>query len=277
MFIRKSRLTETEEAQFRSSLSRLKQIGIRVGRIGYHSPTEPDRFSLEQIGPDFFASVHELDDGIVAVALPAKLIIRKPGFIITEARLIPSWFDSEINLDNVVYDKAFREGIMPLLEGLPPTILNREFIGRRVPLRPCQVEGVIIGIGYSPLPSNLHDDQLVNVKLEVVDQSNGVFSFEFRARVDRGIMKRKKFLAKRNSPGHSDLVDKIESEEDEIDFSQELPMSLTRHSGLFERIDPDAPDQGYFEQHVYGTRETKIDRTTDPTDSVAPGYNERRP
>jgi hypothetical protein len=108
-----------------------------------------------------------------------------------------------------------------------------------------------------------------------MDQSGAVFSFDFKAHVDRGIMNRKKYLAKRNSPGYSDIVDKVESEEGEIDFSQELPMSLTRHSGLFERIDPDAPDQGYFEQHVYGTRETKIDRTTGSTDSAAPGYNER--
>ena len=271
MPIRKYRLTETEEARFRSSLSYLKGKGIRVGRIGYHSPAEPARFSLEQIGPNYFARVHALDDGNVAVALPAKLIIRKPGFVITEARLIPSWFDSEINLDNVPYDKAFLERIMPVLEGLPPRILNHEFVGRRVPLRPCQAEGVIIGIGYSPLPSNLHDDQLVTVKLEVVDQSNGVFSFDFRARVDRGIMNRKKYLAKRNSPGHSDLVDKVESEEGEIDFFQDLPMGLTEHSGLFERIDPDAPDPTYVEQWVYGISEKrKSIKTTGSTDAAAP-------
>ncbi len=277
MPLRKSRLTRTEEEQLRARLSHLKQIGIMVGPIGDHSPTEPERFSLEQIGPNYFARVHELDDGDVAVAVPAKLVIRKPGFIITEARLIPSWFDSEINLDNVPYDKAFLERIMPVLEGLPPTILNREFIGRRVPLRTCQIEGVIIGIGYGPLPANLRDDTLVTMKLVLRDQSDGVYSFDFTAYVDRGIMNRKKYLAERNSPGHSDLVDKVESEEGEIDFSQELPISLTRHSGLFERIDPDAPDQGCFEQHVYGTRETKIDRTTGSTDSVAPGYNGRRP
>jgi hypothetical protein len=152
MPIRKSRLTRTEEDQLRARLSQLKQIGIRVGRVGDHLPTEPERFSLEQIGPNYFARVHELDDGNVAVAVPAKLIIRKSGFITTEARLILSWCDSEINLDNVPYDKAFLEGIMPVLEGLPPRILNREFIGRRVPLRPCQAEGVIIGIGYGPCP-----------------------------------------------------------------------------------------------------------------------------
>jgi hypothetical protein len=112
----------------------------------------------------------------------------------------------------------------------------------------------------------------VTVKLVLMDQSDGVFSFDFKAYVDRGIMNRKKYLAERNSPGHSDLVNKIESEEGEIDFSQEL---LTRHSGLFERIVPGAPT--FIEEYIYGMSETKIDRTTGSTDSVAPGDNQRRP
>ncbi len=69
-------------------------------------------------------------------------------------------------------------------------------------------------------------------------------------------MRKRKYLAERNSPGHSDLVDKIESDEGEIDFSQEL---LTRHSGLFERIVPGAPT--FIEEYIYGMSETKIDRT----------------
>ena len=89
-------------------------------------------------------------------------------------------------------------------------------------------------------------------------------------------MNGKKYLAERNSPRLSDFVDKIESEEGEIDFSQELPMSLTEHSGLFERIDPEAPT--YVEQWVYGISEKrKSIRTTGSADSVPSRYNQRRP
>ena len=142
-------------------------------------------------------------------------------------------------------------------------------------LKPCSAALSFVNIN-GPLPANLRDETPVTLKLVLMDQSGAVFSFDFKAHVDRGIMNRKKYLAKRNSPGYSDLVDKVESKEGEIDFSQELPMSLTENSGLFERIDPEAPT--YVEQWVYGISEKrKSIRTTGSADSVPSRYNQRRP
>jgi hypothetical protein len=264
-------LTRKEEAQFRSSLSYFKQTGIKAGTVADRSEPEPDRFTLKQIDP-YLARVHVLDAGEVVVVLPAKFTVRQAGVMIIKSEIIPEWFDWKLDLDSLEYDKALLEEVLQCSPKFQPRILNQYIVGRAAPLGCCQPEGVIIATGHSPIPADIHDEGLVTMKLWLRDETEVDFSFDFEAHVDRGIMCKRKYLSRGNSPviptGHS------ESEEGEIDFSQEL---LARHSGLFERIDPDAPDQGYFEQQVYGTRETKIDRTTGSTDSAALGDNQRRP
>jgi hypothetical protein len=151
MPVRKSRLTRTEEAQFRSSLSHLKQMGIAAGDVEDLSPPEPDRYTLDQIDHEF-ARVHDLNGLEVAVVIPAKLTIRKSGFMITDAYLVPSWLDLEIHLDNLDNNKATVDEVTQGLPIFPPRILNHEFVGRTVPLRPCQIQGVIIGTGHCPVP-----------------------------------------------------------------------------------------------------------------------------
>jgi hypothetical protein len=235
MPLRKSRLTRTEEAQFRSRLSYLKQIGIKVGSGGDHSAPESGRFSLEQIDPAF-ARVHELAAGEVAeiaVVLPAKFTVRKSGVMITESYLIPSWIDLEIDLDNVEDNEAIINEITQGLPIFPPRILNHEFVGRTLPLRPCQIEGVIIGNGYCPVPTKFHDETIVTLKLVLVDERDGVFSFDFTAGIDRSVMRshRRKWASKHpvNSSRRSGLFDTIEPD-DQVGISREVQVKSARQN-----------------------------------------------
>ena len=271
MPMRRSRLTRKEEVQFRSSLSYFKQTGIKAGSVADRSEPEPDRFTLKQIDP-YLARVHVLDAGEVVVVLPAKFTVRQAGVMFIKCEIIPEWFDWKLDLDSLEYDTALLEEVLQCSPKFQPRILNEYIVGRAAPLGRCQPEGVIIATGHSPIPADIQDERLVTMKLWLRDETDVDFSFDFEAHVDRGIMCKRKYLAERNSPGHSDLVDKIESDEGEIDFSQEL---LTRHSGLFERIVPGAPT--FIEEYIYGMSETKIDRTTGSTDSAAPEDNQRRP
>ena len=225
MPVRKSRLTRTEEAQFRASLSYLKQMGIGAGTVEDHSPAEPERYTLEQIDHEF-ARVHDLNGEEVAVVIPAKLIIRKPGFMITDAYMVPSWFDWKIDLDNLENNEAIVKEITQGLPIFPSRILNREFVGRTVPLRPCQIQGVIIGTGYSPVPAKLHDEMTVTMQLVLADERDNLFSHEFSARVDRSVMRVRKRLREYYAPVKSTkpsgLYDKVEPDA-QVKFPEEVP------------------------------------------------------
>jgi len=225
MPVRKPRLTRTEETQFRASLSYLKQMGIGKGSVEEQSVPDPERYTLEQIDYEF-ARVHDLNDGDVAVVIPAKLIVRKPGFMITDAYLVPSWFDWKIDLDNLENNEAIVREITQGLPIFPPTILNREFVGRTVPQRPCQIQGVIIGTGYSPFPAKFHDETTVTVWLVLEDERDNLFSHEFTVRVDRSVMRarkrRREFYAPVKSTKSSGLYDKVEPDA-QIKFPEEVP------------------------------------------------------
>jgi hypothetical protein len=249
MPVRRSRLTRKEEAQFRSSISYFKQAGIEFGSVGKRSEPEPHRFTLQQIDPHD-ARVHELDAGEVVVVLPAKLTVRQAGVMIIKSEIIPEWFDWKLDLDRLEYDKALLEEVLQCSPKFQPRILNEYIVGRAAPLRCCQPEGVIIATGHSPIPTETHDEGLVTMKLWLRDETDKDFSFNFKAHVDRGIMCKRKYLSRGNSPviptRRSSLFDNIEQEEAEIDFSQEVPISLTGRSGLFEKIEAEA--QSSFEQ-----------------------------
>ncbi len=214
MPIRKSRLSKYEEVEYRTHLSRLGNIGVVIGSSG-DLVSEPERFTLEQIDHEF-ARVHDLAAGEVAVVLPAKLTVRQAGVMITEAHLIPSWFDWKVDLDNVENNESINKEITQGLPFFPPRILNHEFVGRAVPLRPCQIEGVILGNGFSPIPPTFHDETPVTLDLLLLDERGNGFSWEFKARVDRSVIHKRDYLLARNSTPRS-----------------------TRRSGLYDKIEPD--------------------------------------
>ena len=71
----------------------------------------------------------------------------------------------------------------------PPTILN-SWLERDVPLRPRQLEGVIIAHGYVSVPRQCHDETLVPVELLLRDERYNELSFAFAVRVDRSVMRK---------------------------------------------------------------------------------------
>ena len=146
--------------------------------------------------------------------------------MITEAQLIPSWFDWKLDLDNVDTSQPIIKEIIQDLPIFPPRILNREFVGRTVPLRPCQIQGVIIGTGHSPIPTTFHDETIVTLDLELLDECDNVFSYRFSARVDRSVMRarkrRREFYAPVKSTKSSGLYDKLEPDA-QIKFPEEVP------------------------------------------------------
>lgn len=226
---RKLCLSKQQEGEYRARLSRLEDMGLATGSDGDIS-SEPERFILEQTDHEF-ARVHDLAAGEVAVVLPAKLTVLKPGVMFTEAQLRPSWIDWEIDLDNVENNESIINEITQGLRVFPTRILNHEFVGRPVPLRPCQIEGVIIGNGYSPVPTKLHDETIVTMELLLMDERNSVFSYEFRARVDRSVMRKRKYLwAAKSSAGsarRSGLYDTIEPD-DQAGISREVQVKSAR-------------------------------------------------
>ncbi len=80
----RSRLTKTEEQEYRDRLSCLEKRRIRIGSAGDPSP-EPDRLILEQIDHGF-ARLFELPSGEVAVVVPARMTVLTSGMLITDCR-----------------------------------------------------------------------------------------------------------------------------------------------------------------------------------------------
>jgi hypothetical protein len=70
---RQSRLTKTEDREYRSQLLQLGDMGIPTGHADNASP-EPERFAFEQIDHGF-ARLYELPAGAVAVVAPARLTV----------------------------------------------------------------------------------------------------------------------------------------------------------------------------------------------------------
>jgi hypothetical protein len=182
----RSRLTRTEDQEYRSRLSRLEQLGIPVG-CAVDPRHEPARLTLEQT-PDEFARIYELPSGQVAVVVPATITVLKSGILITHVAMVTPWEDWPLDL----WDPKESSYYTDLIGGLchfPPTVLN-PWLERDVPLRPRRVEGVIIAQGYSSVPPECHDETLVTVKLLLMDERRDELSFEFGVRVDRSVVRK---------------------------------------------------------------------------------------
>ena len=179
-------LNATEEQAYRARLSRLEKLGIPVG-CAVDPRHEPDRLTLEQT-PDEPARIYELPSGEVAVVVPAKMIVLKSGILITEVAITTPWEDFPLDL----WDPAESPHYKDLIGGLcqfPPAVLN-PWLERSVPLRPRQVEGVIVAHGYVSVPPECHDETLVTVKLLLQDERRNELSFGFGVRVDRSVIRK---------------------------------------------------------------------------------------
>jgi hypothetical protein len=180
------RINTTEDQEYRARLSRIKNMGIPVGRA-VDPPREPDRLTFEQTESEL-PSIYELPLNEVAVIVPAKMTILQPGTLITAAAMMPPWEESHLDLWDDLEAQYYRY-LVGMLYHQPPTILN-DRLTSGVPLRPRQVEGVIIAHGYGSIPSQYHDESLVTMELLLKDERRDELCFNFEVRVDRS-MKRK--------------------------------------------------------------------------------------
>ncbi len=72
----------------------------------------------------------------------------------------------------------------------PPRILNDCVVDRPLPLRRCQLDGVIIATGWSSLPTSYRDEDLVAMRLTFVNQDGYEIECEITGRVDRSIKRK---------------------------------------------------------------------------------------
>lgn len=175
-------LKKKEQSDYEATCSQLEKLGIeaKCNRI----PDPKQRcFSLEPIYEEF-ARAHDLPDGSVAVTLPAKLTVLKSGVMFNDALVLPQWDDASLDLEEPQEHRHFAEFIrdFPRFE---PTVLNKFLVGRQLPLRPCQLEGLIIAIGWSHVPAVYQDEKRVSFKVCLTDRQEAEVRCNFIARVDR--------------------------------------------------------------------------------------------
>ena len=179
------KITKTEYQEYRARLLRLEEMGIPTGSVSGASP-EPDLFTVEQAG-DESAWIYELPSGGVAFVAPVKLTVRVPGTLITNVEVAIPDFDGVLDLSDPVESLWYAK----LMDRLPYNLTEclNEWLTSEGPLSVRQVRGAIIAEGWAPVPPKLHDDALVSVELFLWDARHNKFQFDFRARVNRSLMR----------------------------------------------------------------------------------------
>jgi len=186
MLTQRSRLTKPGDREYRARLSRLEQMGIPIG-CNVDPRHEPDRLTLDQT-EDEVAGIYELPLNEVAVIAPAKMTILKSGMLITHVAMMTPWENWPLDLWDPE-DNSYYEHLIGGLCHLPPKVLNH-WLTSEVPLRPRQVEGVIIAHGYMSVPRACHDETLVPLKLLLTDERRNELSFDFGVPMDRSVMRK---------------------------------------------------------------------------------------
>ena len=179
------KLNSAENQAHRARLSNLKKLGIPIGDVDPRDT--PDRFTLEQTDREC-ALVYELPSNEIAVIVPAKLTVRKSGILITDMRMTTSWDDWPLDLWHAE-DSPHWTDVIGRLYHQPPTILN-DYLVSALPLRPRQIDGVVIAHGYTTVPWECSQETVVAIQLLLEDERRDQFSFEFDARLDRRVMRK---------------------------------------------------------------------------------------
>lgn len=183
---KQSRLTKTEDQEYRARLVRLGKMGLTIGSAGHPLPA-PDRIILEQISQDF-GRIYDLPSGAVAVVAPAKLNIPISGIVPTDCVMMIPWDDFPLELSDPNESKYYQT----LIDDLPhhPTELLNRWLTSKTSLRCRQAEGVIVAEGWTRFPPELHDEMPVTVELLLADERDNEMCFAFRVRVDRSLKRR---------------------------------------------------------------------------------------
>ncbi|MGA7290988.1 MAG: hypothetical protein WBW85_00390 [Terriglobales bacterium] len=233
MPIRKSRLTKTEEKEYRDRLSQLGELGIPIGDC-VAAPPEPDSLTLEQtLEP---GKIYELPLAEVVVVVPVKLTVVRSGTLVTDAVMVTPWEETQLDLADPEEISDYQNAIGWRICD-PPTVLNR-WLEHKVPLRLRQLEGVIVGHGHVSVPAECHEDTPVDVKLLLTDRGRDQFSFEFVARLDRSAIRkceqrRREYLAFAQSAEREKMFEIERGQPRDQSGSRERTIKRPHASGLF--------------------------------------------
>lgn len=160
-------------------------MGIPIGSVSDLAPV-PDRLTVEPLEYDF-ARIYVLPSGMAIVA-PAKVTIRIDGILITDVAVTIPDIDYQLDLIDPTESHYYSE-LVDLLPYNQTEVINR-WLTSQGPLRRRQVQGAIIAEGWRPVPATWHDGTLMAVELLLWDERRNELCFDFRARVDRSLMRK---------------------------------------------------------------------------------------
>jgi len=220
----KLKLTDQE---CRARLLRLKQLGIPIGSAADPSP-EPDRLILEQIDHEF-ARLYELPSGAIAVVVPARMTVLTPGMLIMDRGMTTPWDDCLLELEDPEEWESYKD-VIDWLRPLSPKVLNR-WLTSGIPLRPRQLEGVILANGWREVPPRCHDETLVKVELLLWDERRNEIRVEFGVRVDRTLLRKyeRQLAERRESAPLTKRRGLFEREQDDMEQKTVLAKKAIKH------------------------------------------------
>ena len=179
----KSRLTKTEEQEYRRCLSFLEKRRIRIGPAGDPSP-KPERLILEPINHGFARCLELPWDQVVVVA-PVRMTVLTGGMLIVDCRMTTPWDDSLLELEHPEEWECYNN----LIDGLQPLsleVLNHQLTSH-LPLPRREVEGVIFAKGGSKVPPERPDGTPIKVELLLRDEAGNEICAEFGVKLDRSL------------------------------------------------------------------------------------------
>lgn len=181
----KLKLSAAEAELYSRRFSRLKEMGVAGGCDGDFLCEVPGQvredFELQQID-HVLAQVHDLSGGLV-VMLHAKLLVHAGATLITRSEMAIPWYPLALDLDDPEDSPFYQDVILGTIP-FPPTLLNPYLTGK-LPLRHCQVDGVIIAMGSLSAPSSIPERTNVPVELVLWDEWENEFCFNFEAQLSR--------------------------------------------------------------------------------------------
>jgi hypothetical protein len=186
MPIAKLRLSRREALEYSAAISRLRQMGVAVGKAGDFSQKTASRLQrnliVEQIDPEF-ATIYDLPGIALAIVIPAKLLITGSGILIVRAEMRVPWDPTPLELEDPECH-AFFDRVITGLIPCPPKLLNSRLTGKRN-LHRGQREGVIVGTGHSSVPPRYEEGASVSIMLSLWDEQGAESSITLHADVNR--------------------------------------------------------------------------------------------
>ncbi len=180
---RKRKLSLEEQRKFRALILRLQAAGVATGTSG-GLLSVPKRLDLRQ--PEYlFSRVHDLPGGQVVLILRCELMALRTGATVRDCEISLPW-GPELELCDPEYTPWYNDLIRGWPEW-PPTVLNPWLRGEFSLPRGRKLTGIVIAIGWFPVPAEYPDDSPVDAEMVISDDQGNQLQFLFKAGVDRAV------------------------------------------------------------------------------------------